>query len=117
MASWKSDADVNTAAAEHVEDKGTHRETGTCTRNTQGQGSTLPDMWVVALTQQLNDPWHLCVVPEEYESQTGNSGTTNVVIGIRNRDLQKLSCRLVVACPRVGKTDGVHATVPKDSVL
>jgi hypothetical protein len=60
----------------------THRQSGSGTTDAKGQGSTVPDVGVVALTQELNNSRHLSVVAEHDESECSDGCPTDVIIGV-----------------------------------
>jgi hypothetical protein len=74
-------------------------------------------MRVVTLTQQLNDPRHLRRVAEEEESERSDGGATDVVVNVRDGDVEKLADGGVVAGSGVGEGEGVDTTVTEDGVL
>lgn len=68
----------------------THLEASASTSNAERERGTTADVGVVALGQQLDNPWYLRGVLEEQEGKTRNSSTTNVVRSVRYGDVQKL---------------------------
>ena len=51
-------------------------------------------------------------VLEEYESEAHDGGSSDVIVDVRDRDVEQLTDSLVVASPAVRHSDGVH-TRPK----
>jgi hypothetical protein len=74
-------------------------------------------MRVVTLTQQLNDPRHLRRVAEEEETESGDGGATDVVVDVRDGDVEELADGGVVARSGVGEGERVDTAVAKDGVL
>lgn len=77
----------------------------------------MPDVRVVTLAQQLDHSRDLGMIAEHDESECGNGRSTNIVVGVRDSDMQKLPDCLVVCGTRVSQGDGVHSTVTQNSVL
>lgn len=77
----------------------------------------MSDMRIVALRKKLDDSGDLGVVSEEHKSKSGHSGTSNVVVHIRNSDMKKFSNRLVAAGTSVSQSNGKHRSVSQDSIL
>lgn len=74
-------------------------------------------MGVIALGQQLHNPRHCSVVSEEYKTKSGDSSPSNIVIDIRDSDMEKLLDSLVVTRTRKGEGDGVHTAISEDGIL
>lgn len=100
-----------------VEGGRTNRETGTGASDTESDGRSLPDVRVVALAKQLNDPRHLGRVPAEDETQRGHGRPSNVVRHVRHGHVEQLSNRGIVGRAGVGEGDRVHSSVSKDGIL
>lgn len=95
----------------------THLKTSTSTRDTQSKRRTIPNMGVITLGQQLHNPRHCSVVPEEYETKSGDSSPSYIVIDIRDSDMEKLLDGLVVTGTSKGEGDGEHTTISEDGIL
>jgi hypothetical protein len=72
------------------------------------------DVGVVALAQQLDDPWHLMVITEHDEAERRDSGSSHVVADIGDGYVKKFADSFVAGGTRIGKGDGKHATVSEE---
>jgi hypothetical protein len=71
----------------------------------------MSNMWVVTLTEQLDDSRNLLVVAEHDKPKRGNSSSSNVIANIRDSDVEQFADRLIVSGSRVSHRDSEHATV------
>merc|ERR1712002_568840 len=83
--------------------------TSTSTGNTQGHGSSISHMGIVALTEKLNNTRAVVWLLEQQESKAHDSCSSNIIIHIRDRNVQQLSNCRVVPSPTVSHGNGVHA--------
>ena len=72
---------------------------------------------VVTLTEELDHPWNLSVVAKHDESECGHGRPTDVIVGVRYGDVQKLPDSLIVGGTSVCQGDRVHSSVTQDGIL
>jgi hypothetical protein len=96
---------------------GTHIEAGTSARDSERKSSSVPHVGVVALGEELDDADDLHRVAVEEESEGRDGGATDVVIDIRDGDVEELPNGLVVGRASVRHGDRVDTSVSKDGVL
>jgi hypothetical protein len=77
----------------------------------------MSDRRVVALCQQLNDPWHLGMVPEQDETKSSNGCSADIVIDIRHRKMKELLDHLVASGTSICESDREHTTISENCVL
>jgi hypothetical protein len=70
-----------------MEKRKTNLKTSSSARNTERECSTASDMRIIAFTQQLHNPRNLPRILEQQECQRSDSGTADIIRGIRDGDM------------------------------
>lgn len=98
-------------------DEKTNLQSSSSTRDTESQSSSLSNVRVVTLGEELNDPRDLGRVSEEDETESGDGSSSNVVRHVRDGNVEDLPDGLVVRGSSVGHGDGVDSSVSESGVL
>lgn len=74
-------------------------------------------MGVVALTEQLDNPWNLARVLEQQESERRDGSTADVVGRVRDGDMKEFPYSIIVGCSGIGQRERVDTAVAQDRIL
>ena len=86
-------------------------------RDAERHRHAVPDVGVVALSQQVENFGQIGVVVDEHEAQRHDGCPLNVVAHIRRDDVKKLLDRLGLTSPAIGHADHEGCPVPQNGVL
>lgn len=95
----------------------THLETGSSAGDSEGHRTSVSDVRVVALTQELNNSRHLLRVAEEEEAERRDGRATNVVRNVRDGNVKEFADRRIRTGAGVCERESVDTAVSKDCVL
>ena len=88
-----------------------------CTGDAECESGTTSNMGVVALTEQLDNPWNLARVLEQQESERRDGSTADVIGRVRDGDMKEFPYSIVVGCSGIGQRERVYTTIAQDRIL